>query len=124
MVKRKSQSDHDRIVRYVADFLVTKNYSAVRADIPGFDQPMRITWTNTGQGHIPDVTAQGQQFNLFEVETADSIDDPHTRDQWSLFATYAGGHNAVFWVVVPNGSGVAARRRLTQLGIAGKVWEV
>ena len=123
-MKRRHQSQHDRMVKAVADHLVAKAFRDVRADIPGYSQPVAIKWTQTGRGHIPDVTGWGSEFNLFEVETADSISDKHTADQWTLFATYAGQHGAIFWVVVPVGSAAAAKQRLKELGLTGKVWEI
>jgi len=124
MAKRQSQTHHDWMVQYTANFLVNKSYRNIKADLPGFDTPVKITWKSTGNGHIPDVTADGQQFNLFEVETADSIDDQHTADQWTLFARYAKEHQAVFWVVIPSGYASSANRRLSELGIKASVWEV
>ena len=124
MVLRKSQSDHDRMVKHVAEFLVSKHYRDVKADLPGWPTPEKIVWTSTNEGHIPDVTAMGQLFNLFEVETDDTINIDHTADQWKLFSRYAEQHNAVFWVVVPGGSKLKAEQRIKQLGIKADVWEV
>ncbi len=124
MVLRKSQSDHDKMVKYVAKFLASNNYRNVKADLPGWTCPQQITWKSTGQGHIPDVTADGKHFNLFEVETDDTINVSHTEDQWRLFAAYAQQHNAEFWVIVPLGSKTKAEQRLKALGIKASVWEV
>lgn len=123
-MKRKLQSQHDRIVKYVSDHLRLKIFRNIKADIRGYKQPKKITWKLTGKGHIPDVTGQSLQLNLFEVETSDSISHSHTADQWRLFAAYARGNRAVFWVVVPRASEAAARRRLNQLNISAKVWGV
>ena len=123
-MKRRNQSEHDRIVKAVADHLVAKGFRDVRADLPGWPQPEKIVWKQNSRGHIPDVTGWGSEFNLFEVETADSISDQHTADQWTLFAAYAGQHSAVFWVVVPVGSEAAANQRLKELGSAAKVWGI
>ena len=124
MAKRRSQSEHDRIVTYAANFLVEKGFRNVKADVLGYLTPTKITWTSTGKGHIPDVTGEDAEFNLFEVETADSIDEEHSEDQWKLFAAFAKQHNAVFWVVVPEGYTLAAQQRLKELKINAKIWEV
>ena len=124
MAKRRSQSEHDRMVTYTANFLVQKDFRNVKADVPGYPTPEIITWKSTGKGHIPDVTGEGAEFNLFEVETADSINDQHTEDQWTLFAAFAKQHESVFWVVVPKGSESAAQQRLKELKINAKIWEV
>jgi hypothetical protein len=112
------------MVTAAARHLVAKGFQEVKADLPGFQQPDKIVWSGSGRGHIPDVTGWGSEFNLFEVETADSINDQHTADQWKLFAAFAGQHGAVFWVVVPVGAAAAAGQRLKDLGISAKVWEL
>lgn len=120
----QSQRNHDHMVKVVADYLAAKHFREVHADLPGYVQPNRITWTQTGQGHIPDVTATGNELNVFEVETADSVWDQHTADQWTLFAAFASQHGAVFWVVVPIGSAAAAQQRLRDLRLTAEVWEI
>lgn len=124
MARRGSQSDHDKMVEYVAKYLEDKGFRDIKADISGFDSPNEITWPATGKGHIPDVTAKGTKFHIFEVETEDSIDDQHTEDQWKLFATFAKEYAGRFLVVVPNGSGILAKKRLNELGLTAEVWEV
>ena len=121
MVKRRSQLEHDEMVQTVAEHLESERFTEVKADLPDYDRPDKIVWKNTGSGHIPDVTADGL---LVEVETADSIDDAHTEDQWTLFGAHAEQHNKTFVVVVPRGSRSAAQRRLRELGITAKVWTV
>ena len=98
MLKRSSQSDHDYMVEAAANFLGENGYAAIKADIAGFDSPDKITWERTGKGHIPDITADGDSVHLFEVETDDSIDSQHTKDQWTLFAAYARQKNATFFL--------------------------
>ncbi|MBO8183121.1 MAG: hypothetical protein H0Z28_10075 [Archaeoglobus sp.] len=124
MTKRRSQSDHDKMVRYVVDYLKDKGFRNIKADISGFDKPNKIIWKTTGEGHIPDVTAENGSLHIFEVETEDSINDQHTEDQWELFAAYAKKYSAKFWVVVPQGSRDLAEKRLNQLGLIAKIWEV
>ena len=113
------------MVRHIHDFLVGENYTDVRADLKGFNQSELIYWEETKKGHRPDLTAtkNGTQ-TLFEIETADSISDQHTEDQWTLFAENAKQHGKIFTVVVPDGSLVSANQRLTGLRIQAQVWEV
>jgi len=124
MARRNSQEDHDRMVRYVAASLMHKGYIDVRAAVPGFDAPNARSWPGAKRGHVPDVTAYGREFNIFEVETSDSIDDEHTEEQWAVFAHFARTRFSLFWVVVPKGCVQAARRRLAKIGIEAKVWAV
>ena len=124
MKKRQSEYIHNRLVEYTANLLLEKNYRNVMADIAGFERPAEITLKRTSKGHIPDLTAQSEQFNLFEVETSDSIFDQHTKGQWKLFADYARDHQAIFWVVVPSGAKRAAEQRLNELNIHAHIWEI
>lgn len=122
--KRLSQVDHDRMVQRVAELLRQNGFSDIRADLMGYRVPERIFWEKTGHGHIPDVTANGVNFCVLEVETYDSIDDRHASDQWKLFAAFASQHNAVFYVVIPAGSKSKAVQRLSALGILAEIIEV
>jgi hypothetical protein len=124
MKKRQYEYAHNRLVEYTANALLKKNYRNVMADISGFEKPAEITLNGTSKGHIPDLTAQSQQFNLFEVETSDSIFHQHTKKQWKLFAAYARDHHAIFWVVVPSGARSAAEQRLNELNIYANIWEI
>jgi len=121
-MKRLSETEHDKMIESVVDYLVLKGFRNIKADLSRYTQPTKITWSATGKGHIPDLTAQNGKLLIFEVETSDSISHTHTADQWKLFATYANQHGADFWVVVPDGSDSVARSRLNQLGIQAKVW--
>src|SRR5690242_14606836 len=116
-----SQSLHDRMIKQLADHLVTKKFRDVRADHPEFcDKPARITGQD-GPGQVPDVTATGIQMVLFEVETDDSLYDPHTKEQWELFSSYADLHMADFWIVVPKAKKEEAQDRVSSLGLHAKV---
>ena len=117
-----SQLLHDRMIKQLADHLVTKKFRDVRADHPDFpEKPAPIRVNGFAFCRIPDVTAMGIQMVLFEVETNETINDPHTREQWELFSSYAHQNGAEFWVVVPKASMEDADRRLAELGLAAKV---
>lgn len=117
-----SQSIHDDMVKQLADHLVSKKFRNVKADHPDFsEKPARICLDRHPSGQIPDVTAIGIQLVLFEVETDDTIYDPHTKDQWELFATHAERNMADFWIVVPKARTGAALDRIKTLGLKAKV---
>jgi hypothetical protein len=119
---RHSQLFHDKMIKQLADSLVSKKFRDVKADHPDYpDKPAPIVMEPSSSFHIPDVTAMGIQMVLFEVETDDTIDDPHTLEQWQLFASYADLNRAEFWVVVPKASMDDAWVRLTNLGLNAKV---
>lgn len=124
-MKRSNQTKHDQLVEYAINFLIGEGFSNVKADLRGCTLPNKITWTSNGKGHIPDVTAKNGQLFVFEVETADSINDLHTADQWELFSKYVSQHGGEFWVLVPAGSESDAQNRFNQLRINnGKIWAV
>ena len=124
MTVRKSQMEHDRMVEYVAKLLIGKKHQDVRADLPGFTTPRRIVWQSTGEGSVPDVTSQDDEFRIFEVETRDSINDGHTAEQWKLFASFAKANDAMFYVVFPKGATDAVKQRLNELGLEAYLMEV
>ena len=119
MAKRKSQSDHDRMLQAVAVHLTSEGWAKVMADVRSYDRPAKIVWKRPNDGHIRDVTAHGI---IVEVETADSIGNAHTAEQWRLFAAYAEQHDQASVVVVPTGSKAATKRRLRELGVSAEVW--
>lgn len=122
MSKRKSQADHDTMIEFLADGLYGRNLKDVMADIPGYKRPPLFTLSGYKNGYTPDVTAyDGAQLLIYEVETPDSINDPHTEEQWKFFADYAWQNNAVFHVVVPPLEMPSARKRLKELNLDAKV---
>jgi hypothetical protein len=117
-----SQLFHDKMIKQLADSLVSKKFRDVKADHPDYPhKPSPIVVESFTSFHIPDVTAVGIQMVLFEVETDDTINDPHTLEQWQLFASYADLNRAEFWIVVPKASMDDARERLADLGLNAKV---
>jgi len=100
-------------------------HTNVKADIEGYMQPEPITGDPAGIRHIPDVTSTNGRDFIFEVETTDSIDEPHTAAKWHLFADDSQKHEKRFIVVVPQGADMQARRRAQELGIAvNDIWTV
>ena len=118
----QSQAFHDKMIKQLAESLISKKFRDVKADHPDFpEKPAPIVLEPFASFHIPDVTAMGIQMVLFEVETDDTINDAHTQEQWKLFASYAHVNRAEFWVVVPKASMEDAQTRLATLGLHAKV---
>ena len=118
----QSQAFHDKMIKQLADSLISKKFRDVRADHPDSpEKPAPITLEAFASYYIPDVTATGIQMVIFEVETDETINDAHTGEQWELFASYAHLHGAEFWVVVPKASMEDAEQRLAKLRVHGKV---
>jgi len=118
MAKNKSQSEHDSIVKSVAEFLSKNGYRNIRAAVDGYEKPDKISLSHLRGSHVPDVTTEknGKHY-LFEVETDDSIHDERTKDKWELFSAYAKEQKGFFIISVPPGSGNKARTRLAHLGL-------
>ncbi|OGA17297.1 MAG: hypothetical protein A3H32_15115 [Betaproteobacteria bacterium RIFCSPLOWO2_02_FULL_63_19] len=120
-----AKSEHDRLVERLHSRLVANLYSDIKVDLPGYEKPTRIVWTATQRGHEPDASAYyGFKQHIFEVETADSIGDEHTREQCELFAAYARGRAAEFTLVVPVGCGAIAVTQLNLWGLDQAVLEI
>jgi len=118
---RRDEGAHNRMVSHVARWLNQNGYPNLRADVEGYSQPVKITWTQTGEGYIPDLTAG--DF-VIEVETDDTISIDHTKSQCELFAAYAKQHGKRFVVVVPRGYKAAMQSWLVAWDLTGEVWEV
>ena len=120
-----ARSEHDRLVEKLRARLVSNLFSDIKADLPGYVKPDRIVWTDTQRGHEPDATAYffAKQY-LYEVETADSLGNDHTYEQCRLFAAYVRNRLAEFSLVVPIGSGAAARYQLASWSLTATVLEI
>ena len=122
MAKRRSQLDHDKMVKKIAYMLVKEGYEDVKAaHISNYPEPEEIDYPDYDEPHIPDVTGYKDYFELYEVETKDSIIEFHTEDQWSLFSTYCEENGAIFIIAVPAGYEDLADERLLELSIQAKV---
>lgn len=108
----QSQKIHNTMVRILAEYLEREGYANICADhLAGYNQPSPI------DGYLPDVTAiQNGNGCIFEVETDDSINDPHAGNQMSAFASSSLG---TFTLVVPQVSMAKGEARLAFLGITG-----
>lgn len=124
MAARRNQKEHDSLVEYITKELTERKYDDIRADLPGASKPKKVIWQSTGEGCYPDVTGQKSGLRIFEIETADSINDAHTADQWKLFASYADVNNAMFYVVFPKGALGKVKDRLKELALKAVLWEV
>lgn len=123
MTRRHSQMQHDRIVEKVYHFLLDNRFYEVRADMSGVERPRPVEGNGNGE-FVPDVTAQGEKFVLFEVETADSVQDEHTSAEWKCFSEFARQHHAEFYLIVPEGAEQGARRRAEELGVEANILKV
>jgi hypothetical protein len=113
------------MVKTLVEHLRTKGFTSIKADIPDFVQPAKITWKATGKGHIPDVSAllSGVE-HIFEVEEADGLRLQHTADQFKLFGAYARQMNARFVVLVPGTTREAAQIVLRSAGATAEIWTI
>jgi len=122
MPNRKNQTEHDNLVKTVANYLISQNFTDVKADIEGYLQPSKITWTATGEGHIPDVSAIiNNTQHIYEIETEETISIEHTKNQFVLFSEFAKGHKAVFHIVVPADCKNDAVAQANEWGITAEV---
>ena len=122
MADRKSEDTHSAMIRVVVDCLENDLYTDLRADVPGYIQPLPIILKNHPDAHIPDVTGvKKDEFHLFEVETEDTINDVHTESEWRLFADFAEKYHNVFHIVVPKGLTADTEKQLLKLNIRAVV---
>lgn len=121
-----TQSIHNTLVASVVADLEENNFSKIKADIPGYDQPDDIWWTKDKNNKFtPDATAQkdGEKY-IVEAETKDSLGTSHSDDQIKLFSSHAkslGGH---FILVVPDNAKQKAEKTISSLGIEATIWTV
>jgi hypothetical protein len=96
--------EHDELVLMMARHFKQQGYTDIKADIPGWVQPLSIYWSNNpNKKYIPDLTcvdANGVLI-ILEAETVNTFRDQHTQDQFTIFRAHATNNNGRFEVVVP-----------------------
>lgn len=115
------QNQHEMLVRKLAEFLVSRRFSDIRTIHPESDRRPAAIGGTAGIVEMPDATAMGLRFVLFEVETEESVTDLATRKRWRHFSDYAERNDAEFWVVVPKSGKEIAWKAIDESGINAKV---
>lgn len=127
MGKRKSQNDHDTLILRAIKQLDAEGYHSFQADVDGYERPNTILWKSKQAGLVPDIVAHHPDFGrlVVEVETEDSIDDHHTKDQWRLFHSFAkSGERRRFMICVPAGCRERTISRAIKLSVPVEVLEI
>ena len=62
MFRKKDKSVHDKMVEAVVSSLSSELYTAVKANILGYNTPSKIIRPETEDGFIPDVTGRVEDF--------------------------------------------------------------
>ncbi|MBI2669533.1 MAG: hypothetical protein HYX20_00050 [Candidatus Yanofskybacteria bacterium] len=93
---KENQQKHDSGVATWAVSYVKGGWSNVLSDLPGNVKPPKIN------GHIPDIYAShGNAERVVEIETQDSVNSEHARQQVVAFQAWARmGQNRKFEVKV------------------------
>lgn len=117
MNHRDDQGIHDIIVHNRVLLFEGYEYTDIKADIEGYPPPEEIEFE--GRNYIPDVTCNDKNgvFIILEVETAESIDDDHTQNQWRCFENETARSGGEFHIAVPEGSLDAVIARLRELDL-------
>jgi hypothetical protein len=68
--------------------------------------------------------ARGEEFNVLEVETPETLKRSDTAKKLRFLSRHAEQFGGRFWIVVPRGASATALRKLRSLDVAAKVWEV
>ncbi|MFA9459954.1 hypothetical protein [Thiohalorhabdus methylotrophus] len=113
------QERHDGMVRRIAHGLRDGGFNEVRADgVDGFELP------DTIDGRVPDVTARGHRFHIYEVETEETLSSEETRLQWQAFSRFARHDDqAHFVIIVPQGVGLKAEAQKNYYQLSAEVRE-
>lgn len=84
MRTKEGQEKHDKGVAQNALAVVKAGYRVVYADLPGYSKPPLVG------SYVPDVYGKkGFTEIIIEVETADTINTPHTKLQLATFRAWA-----------------------------------
>ena len=100
------QTEHDELVRMMANYFKSLGYTEIRADIPEYETPAEIHWTNQPQQRYrPDLTCRmndtARTLIILEAEICNSLTGEHTTQQFRIFRANATQNRGQFHVVVP-----------------------
>ncbi len=98
------QKIHDDIVVTTIKIIKQQGFTRIRADLPNFEKPTAITWTNKSeQKWVPDITAIGEgELFIFEIKsTEDAFKFAGVKEQLEMFNTYSEQVNGRFMLVIP-----------------------
>jgi Holliday junction resolvase len=77
-----SQTNHDKMIRYIANSLKNSGYTVKADHIGCHDGSPEVI-----NDYIPDITAsKGGQYFILEVETCPTYNDTHTKEQLADFS--------------------------------------
>jgi hypothetical protein len=114
-------SEHDQLVLMMARYFQQLGYTDIKADIPGWSQPLYIYWSNNPTlRYIPDLTCLDSNgvLVILEAETCSTLNDNHTQEQFRIFRAHATNNKGRFEVVIPrNCSGSDARALINNSAI-------
>ena len=118
-----NQTAHDDLVRSLAKHYSSLGYKGIRADIPGSTEtPSGIYWSSTpDQKYVPDIVCfkndVGNTLIIAEVETCETLNTDHTKEQLRIFAAHAKGKAGEFHIMTPKECSGAAKSLAIELGI-------
>jgi hypothetical protein len=122
MAKGKPRSRHDQLKKLLVDTLAfSRCFSDIRAEIPGYESPEVIICEQQGTIYIPDVTAQSDLLNIFEIETPYSLNSKKTEGKWCALANHIRKKKGKFWIVVPADLREETLEKIRMLDIIGGV---
>lgn len=124
MNSEKHNPAYDSMVSSVADYLQGHGYENVKADVPPYEKPARLTRQGASEdsGYVPDLTARkdgGKHY--FEIVTETKDQNVELAGKWRLFSTLAEHRNGEFTILVPRGKMKFTHQVLNENGIKANV---
>ncbi len=119
----ENQNSHDSLVRSLVKHYSSLGYKGIRADIPGSTEtPTSVYWKSKPENkYIPDITCfKNDPANtavITEAETCETLRNPHTAEQWKLFAAHAKNVKGEFHVITPKICAEVAKAVAQELSI-------
>jgi hypothetical protein len=113
---------YESMVTSVADYLQGHGYDSIRADVPAYEKPARLTRQGEDSGYVPDLTARkdGGKY-YFEIVTENKDENTELAGKWRLFSTLAEHRNGELILLVPRGKMKFTNKLLTDHGIKANV---
>ena len=100
----KEKAEHLALIEKTINYLETKGFENIKADIDGYETPKSFIMKNDGIEITPDIVAENKGRVQYIEVGVKSNDKRLLKTKWKFLKTWAGMKNRTFRVIAHKGS--------------------
>lgn len=115
------EKDVGMIKKLIEDIVIPRGYKQIRANVPDFETPARLSRPNEDESFIPDATGvlNGRKSYFELAMKSDDIQEVITK--WKLLSNLASFKEGRFFLIVPHGNLAFTNRILKKYPIRAEI---